>query len=170
MRVELEKKAWILDEIGEVEWFMLSQLPESADFTRSEKARSRILPEVCDDEDVAADWRDYARPELEARFRDEIRVVAADLRRVEELLKKGKSGSQFRLKVPVEHAETWYGVLNQARLILNEDHEVVETEVSLMSGELVPTAIEEQQWLIMVQYRIYGALQEFLLTHLMESP
>jgi hypothetical protein len=169
MRVELGEETWVLDEIGEVEWFMLSQLPDSADFTRSEKGRRRLLPDVSDDEEVASDWRDYVQPDLETRFQDEIRVVASDLARVEELLKKGRPDSQFRLKVPVDHAQTWYSVLNQARLILNEDHEIVETEKSLMSGELIPTAIDEQKWLFMVQYRIYAAVQEFLLNYLMED-
>ncbi len=167
MRVELEEQVWILDEIGEVEWFMLFQLPESADFTRSMKGRRRILPEVVDDEEVAADWREYVQPELETRFQDEIQLVASDLRKAEELGKIGRNGNLYRLKVPVEHAETWYSVLNQARLILNEDHEIARTERGLMAGDELPTAIDEQKWLIMVQYRIYGAIQEFLLTYLM---
>lgn len=167
MRVELEEQVWILDEIGEVEWFMLFQLPECADFSRSAKGRRRILPDVSDDEEVAEDWREYVQPELETRFRDEINLVAADLRKAEELAKKGRAGGLYRLKVPVEHAQTWYSVLNQARLILNEDYEIAQTERGLMTGEELPTAIDEQKWLIMVQYRVYGAIQEFLLTYLM---
>jgi len=169
MRVELEQQAWVLDEIGEVEWFMLFQLPESADFTRSAKGRSRILPEVTDDSEVASDWKEYVQPELETRFLDEIQLVAADLQQAEELAKKGTNGGVYRLRVPIDHTQMWYSVLNQARLILNEDHEIAQTERVLMSGDQLPTAVDEEKWLIMVQYRIYGAIQEFLLTYLMSE-
>jgi len=167
MRVELEEQAWILDEIGEVEWFMLFQLPEAADFRNSAKGRSRILPEVTDDPEVAEDWREYVQPELETRFQDEVRLVASDLQRAEELGKKGKNGAIYRLRVPIENTQTWYSVLNQARLILNEEHEIARTERGLIAGEDLPTSIDEEKWLIMVQYRIYGAIQEFLLSAIM---
>jgi hypothetical protein len=167
MRVELEDQAWVLDEIGEVEWFMLFQLPESADFTRSVKGRHRILPDVADDEEVLADWKEYVQPELETRFQDEVRVVSADLQRAEELSRKGKNGAIYRLRVPIEHTTTWYSVLNQARLILNEEHEIARTERGLMAGDELPTAIDEEKWLVMVQYRVYGAIQEFLLSYVM---
>jgi hypothetical protein len=168
MRAELEEEAWILDEIGDVEWLMLSQLPDAADFSRSEKGRRRLLPDPIDEADAAADWREYVQPELEGRFRDEVRVVGADLGRAEESERKGKGGAILhRLRVPAEHTEIWYRVLNQARLVLNEEHGIAARERSLVLGEASPSSIDEETWLLLVQYRIYGAIQEFLLTHLM---
>ncbi len=173
MRAELEDDEWILDEIGEVEWFMLFQLPESADFTRSEKGRQRLFPDPVEDEAEAdaEDWHEYVRPDMETRFQDEIRMVGADLGRAEEVgAQDTGGGQQYRLRVPADHAGIWYSVLNQARLILNEDHEIARIERGLLGGERLPSSIDEQRWLLLVQYRIYGAIQEFLLTHLMERP
>jgi len=168
MRAELDDEAWILDEIGEVEWLMLSQLPDAADFTRSEKGKLRLLPEPVEELEAAADWREYVQPELEGQFQDEVRVVGADLGQAEESAQKTKAGGNcYRLRVPLEHTEIWYSVLNQARLILNEEHGIAARERGLVQGETSPTSIDEQTWLLMVQYRIYGAIQEFLLTHLM---
>tara|TARA_R110002096_G_scaffold316010_12_gene510388 strand:+ start:16394 stop:16900 length:507 start_codon:yes stop_codon:yes gene_type:complete len=168
MRVSLESDHWMLDEIGDVEWFMLVQLPEAADFNQSEKGKKRILPDPTDDdEEVVADWKEFVQPEIETQFKENLRIVSEDLDQAEEI---DHGGAQLhRIQVPVDHAETWYSVLNQARLILNEEHNIANAEYELFVGEQNPTELGEKRWLLMVQYRVYGAIQEFLLTNLMEG-
>ncbi len=168
MRVSLDSEFWMLDEIGDVEWFMIVQLPETADFTQSQKGRKRILPDPTEeDEEFVADWKDYVQPELETQFKEEIETVSKDLAGAEEYEEDGVV--LHRIQVPNEHAEIWYSVLNQARLILNEEHNIANAEFELFLGEQNPTEMGEKRWLLMVQYRVFGAIQEFLLTSLMEG-
>ena len=167
MRISLGDTHWTLDEIGDVEWFMLIQLPEAADFTRSEKGRRRILPDPTDDEEeIVADWREFVVPELETGFTQAVDTVSHDLDTAEEI--EGDDGKSWRrIVAPIDHGEIWYQVLNQARLIMNEEHELSKVERDLMMGEQTPTEIGEKNWLTLVQYRVYAAIQEFILTNIM---
>ncbi len=168
MHVSLESEFWVLDDIGDVEWFMVVQLPDAADFSQSKNARQRILPEPTDeDPDVVADWKEFIQPDLETQFRQAIDTVSRDLEQAEEYEDEGVL--LHRLAVPVENAETWYTVLNQARLVLNEEHKIADAEKKLFFGEENPSDLGEKRWLLMVQYRVYAAIQEFLLTTLMEG-
>lgn len=170
MHVRLEEDEWILTDIGDVEWFMLMQLPEATDLSRSERGLRRLLPEVTDPEthpEVCEDWKQFVQPELADRFSREIQIVTRDLANAEEVKGRGRA-VHYQLRIPISHAETWYSVLNQARLILNEEHEIAGTERSLLYGSQHPTEIDEQRWLFLVQYRVYAAIQEFLLRELME--
>ncbi|MEM0970582.1 MAG: DUF2017 family protein [Verrucomicrobiota bacterium] len=165
MRVELGPQSWTLREIGDVEWFMLIQLPEAADPSQSERGRKRIFPEITsssEDSQIHQDWKEFVVPELEDQFDQRVKTVTEDLSKAEET--EGADGPLHRLEVPLDHAETWYSVLNQARLILNEEHDITNTEQQLMYGDSAPTEIEERKWLILVQYRVYAAIQEFLLS------
>jgi len=174
MRFTLEEDTFLLHEIGDVEWFMLMQLPNAADFRQSEKGRERLIQAPTADEtaaDFVADWRDYVQPEIETQFTRDIATVAADLRLVESVDDDDPAGGKpmHRLRLPKAHAETWYSVLNQARIILNEDHRIAKTERQLLSGERSPTELGEKKWLVMVQYRVYAQIQEFILSRMMED-
>jgi hypothetical protein len=168
MRGELRRDDWVLTDIGDVEWYMLSQLPQAADASRSERGRRRLFPEVTDSthEEICDDWRQFVQPEIADRFSQEIQTVAEDLQRFEEIKNNRGKETRGRLRIPLAHAEIWYSVLNQARLILNEDHEIAGAEHQLLKGTQHPTEIDEQRWLLLVQYRVYAAIQEFLLTEL----
>ena len=169
MHISLDGKFWTLNDIGDVEWFMLVQLPQAADIRQSEKGRQRLLPDPIQDpgeEEFIVDWKEYVVPELETQFTEDVDTVAADLDQAEEV--ENESGLLHRISVPIDHAEIWYRVLNQARLILNEEHNISKVEESLILGENNPSDMGEKRWLIMVQFRIYAAIQEFLLTELME--
>lgn len=167
MRVSLSGTHWKLDDIGDVEWFMLVQLPEAADFTRSEQGRKRILPDPSDeDSDLVADWREFVVPELETQFTRSVETVAGDLANAEEF-ENDDGATLHRLEIPIDRGETWYQVLNQARLLMNEEHNITGSEQRLILGEDSPSEIDEKKWLLMVQFRIYAAIQEFILTSIM---
>lgn len=171
MHVELNGDDWVLTDIGDVEWFMLVQLPDAADPSRSERGRRRLFPEVTDaaaHPDVCDDWKQFVQPEIADRFSREVQIIAEDLGRAEETKARRGKDLRHRLAVPLSHAETWYSVLNQARLILNEEHEIAGTERQLLSGSRHPSEIDEQKWLLLVQYRVYASIQEFLLRELIE--
>jgi len=167
MRVELEKQAWVLDEIGEVESVHALSTPRIRGLHPfPQRTQSNLAG--CD-----------------RRFRGRRRLERVCPTRVGNPLpgrnqpgwppicnkqrsspKKGKNGGVYRLRVPIDHTEMWYSVLNQARLILNEDHEIARTERGLLSGDQLPTAIDEENGRPWLQYRIYGTIQEFLLAPL----
>ncbi len=169
MRISLDGDHWLLEEIDDVHWFMLMQLTQAADMNQSEKGRKRLLPDVADpeEEEVNADWREYIQPGLETQFTNDLETVSKDLDTAYE--EENDDGKPLHfLEVPIAHAETWYSVLNQARLIINEEYNISETEKKLYMGEQTPSQIEEKKWLVMVQYRVYAIIQEFLLTNIME--
>lgn len=169
MQGELEDGDWILTDIDDVEWFMLVLLPETADASRSQRGRRRLFPDVtdaADHPDVCADWKQFVQPEIEDRFAGEIRTVTQDIETAEEIQNGVEVCRQLRL--PLSHAETWYSVLNQARLILNEEHAIASTERHLLFDSEHPGEIDEERWLLLVQYRVYAAIQEFLLRELIE--
>jgi hypothetical protein len=170
MHGEIRGSEWVLADIGDVEWYMLAHLPEAADASRSQRGHRRLFPEVTDSvhQEVCEDWRQYVQPEIEHQFSHEIQMVCEDMERVEELRKRRGKEVRRQLRVPLSHAETWYSVLNQARLILNEDHAIAGTEHQLLFGSKQPGEIDEQRWLLLVQYRVYAAIQEFLLSELIE--
>lgn len=170
MRGELRGDDWILTDISEVEWYMLAQLPQAANASHSERGLRRLFPDVTDTAhaEICDDWKQFVQPEIAERFSREIQSVAADLQRVEELRARRGKEPLRRLRIPLSQAETWYSVLNQARLILNEDHEIASTEHQLLFGTRHPGEIDEQRWLLLVQFRVYSAIQEFLLSQLIQ--
>ena len=170
MHVHLDDDYWYLEDIGDVEWFMLVQLPQAADFKQSEKGRKRLLPDPTDEEgedEFVVDWKQFVQPDIETQFTRDLELVSADLDEAEER-EDGDGNAVHQLQVPITHAETWYSVLNQARLILNEEYKITSTEQGLMAGLQAPTEIDEEKWLVMVQFRVYAAIQEFLLSNFME--
>ncbi len=172
MRIDLDRQHFYLDQIGDVEWFMLVQLPDAADFRQSPKGYRRLLPDPVQDpgpdDPTTADWKEFIQPDLEAEFTRFLEQVAGDIDAAEELT-DAETGEIFhRVVVPLERAETWYFVLNQARLVMNEEHDVSGIERELFQGQQSPTEIEEKKWLILVQYRVYAAVQEFILSQIME--
>lgn len=172
MRILLNHDSWELEEMRDLEWVMLLQLPQAADHRNSEKGRKRLFPEPTPENDeksqeLTADWKEFVQPELESQFTRDLELVTKDLGNVEEE-EDDEGNVEHFLSVPLKHAETWYSVLNQARLIINEEHDVSTTERKLYMGEQTPSELGEKRWLTMIQYRIYGALQEFILTNIME--
>lgn len=170
MQFQLGENTWALDEMNAVEWALLEELPSAADIGRSEKGRKRILPDPSseDQKEVVADWREFVVPELETEFTRSVDAVAGQISSATE--SEDEDGNPLhRLEVPNEEAETWYRVLNQARLIMNEDHDVIGMERRLFSGEVEPDDVGVEFGRLIVQNHLYARIQEALLTTFMES-
>ncbi|MFT5467081.1 MAG: hypothetical protein ACI8UO_002184 [Verrucomicrobiales bacterium] len=169
MRISIGDEQWSLNEIGPAEWTMLNELPGMADFNRSEKGRKRILPDPTgeDETDLVADWREFVVPELESQFTDSIAKVAHAIGMAEEY-EEEEIGILRRVDVSKEDAEVWYQVLNQARLIMNEDHDLSRVEQEFFSGETEPTELSEEAMRLIMRNRFFAAIQEMILTSMME--
>ena len=123
---------------------------------------------------------------------DEARlIVAKDLERAQRF--ESVSGSEgveesggqifYSLEVSGEHVEQWSSTLNQARLLMNEVHELAESERQLAENLLDLPGMDEgaddgegrsreakayPKWLLLAQYGFYSAAQSFLIDYLMD--
>lgn len=206
MRMVLSQEGWIFDGLTELEWLFLQRLPTLVDeLGADDEARLRLYPDPVrekdtevpepigsrDDADLIGDWKNYVRPELESLFNEACKVVAKDLQQAQrfESVSEGggvdESGGMvfYSLEVSGEHVEQWNSALNQARILMNEVHELAESERKLTEGLMdIPGAEEESgdgegrtrqakahpKWLLLAQYGFYGAAQSFLIDYLME--
>ena len=118
---------WQIQDMGEIEFLMLSKLKEAVDPGDSQAAKDRLYPSplgrpaMADDEDeIIEDWESLIHPDLESQFKKSVDVVLADLDRIERERVDGEV--EYFLVVPKKHADDWVSALNQARLILHEKH------------------------------------------------
>jgi len=210
MRMVLSQTGWIFDGLTELEWLFLQRLPILVDeLGADEGARLRLFPDPVrekereapeptdpsDDEDgknLIGDWKKYVKPELETLFDEARHLVAKDLEGAERFVEEGGDderpedlGEQvyYSLEVSGEHVEQWNSTLNQARLLMNEVHDLAESERMLAEGVMDLAGQEQEsddeggrsrqakaypQWLLLAQYGFYGAVQSFLIERLMD--
>lgn len=98
---------------------LLRALPATTDpDSLSDAAEARLFPEPTNSEslqDLRDDWKAFVEPGLHELFRSASDIVSADLKGMEE------SGDTFTLTIPMNHADAWLNLLNQARLVLAAD-------------------------------------------------
>lgn len=122
------------------------------------------------EDELISDWQDHVLPDLRRDFARQIDCVADDLSRVRRepepppaaptaLRESGwdedededeheddhdqeqdPPGAKYTLVIPLDHAEAWYGALNQARLVMQERYhfpevETLESIVTLLASE-----------------------------------
>ena len=191
MRFQLLSDSWTLDVLTPTEWELVSELPDIASGELfSEKARERlypspISPEVLVDEEMASqseDWDEYVRPDLEDSFSQARELVDADLQKASliepsEFLSpeqieewQGDFPQLRRVSVPIDHTESWYSALNQARILLNEEHDVAESgDRLLLRAELAgdPAELDHDRILLLTQYELFSAIQMMLIENVM---
>ncbi len=114
-------------------------------------------PQNVTDEELVDDWQEFVMPDLRQEFNRQLDCVANDLSqaqrestpsplhddslREDEDEDEGESEEEFEdedaatspaatyeLIIPFDHIESWYGALNQARLVMQERYEFPETE------------------------------------------
>jgi hypothetical protein len=207
MRMVLSQQGWIFDGLTELEWLFLQRLPILVDeLGADEDARLRLFPDPVrekeeearegsgtdddkESENLIGDWNKYVRPELETMFDEARHRVVKDLEKAQqfevEVETGGELGGQvfYSLEVSSEHVEQWHSTLNQARLLMNEVHELAESERQLAEGVMDLPGVDEgldgeeglsrqakayPKWLLLAQYGFYGAVQSFLIEYLME--
>lgn len=191
MRFLLQSDSWILDVLTPTEWELIAELPSiAAGETFSEKTRNRLFPspispEVLVDEEMATqaeDWDEYVRPDLEDSFSQDRDTVDRDLLEAElvaptEFLSpeqiaewNGEFPQLRRLTVPKEHTDSWYSALNQARILMNEEYQVAESEDRLLlysesPGD--PAELDQERILLLAQYELFSVIQVMLVDRVM---
>lgn len=133
---------------------LMRQIP--GPFEQDVKAvEERLFPAPSRDpaeDGLREDWKAHVEPELHTIFLSARQVVEADLRG----FKEEEDG--FALEFPAGHAESWLNALNQARIVLAEQHGMDEAELS----RPVPIAILNERDLARFQIHFYAALQQWL--------
>lgn len=193
MRFLLTEEFWVLDHLNPAEWHFLSELPGTAAGEWADRqAQDRLYPlplaedELLDEEsfDQVEDWNELVRPELEGAFRQARETVETDLAGVmevpqeeavdpdevddEDLIEFAAHAAELkRVVVPLEHAEPWYSTLNQARLLLNEVHNLADSDDRFLLRESDPE-IEPRRAMLLAQYEIYSAIQSILVENVMQ--
>jgi hypothetical protein len=136
------------------DWEVLRGLPRDA--TLPSRDLAERLGELLGPEAGGEDWQEYVVPDLHAHFSAEIETVSAAIHRAAALAGNGKG----HLSIQPDKAATWYGVLNQARLALEETHRFGPEE-NLQPKMLTPAARSAY-----LRSRFYQSLQSVLLRHL----
>jgi len=190
MRFLLTEECWVLDALNAAEWHFICELPEIASGKGlSEGITERLYPSpLADDELVDEnsfthldDWNDFVKPDLEEGFQTSRKTVEEDLKRVtrieieEEVDEEDEDtdlpvhfeGDLRRLVVQIDHTEDWYSTLNQARLLLNEDHNLAEDQERLMMMMGMESDLPPEKALVMAQYEMYSAIQSILVENVM---
>lgn len=111
------------------------------------------LRQVMRDSEAQADWEEFVLPELRTTFEHQ-------LERIDRSLRGTVAGEGVPVFIDREHAEAWYGGLNQARLVLEEHHGLAEADPE----ELEPAA--RSAW---YRSQFYLQLQSLLLQFLMRD-
>lgn len=202
MKFILTDTSWILDELDPIEWTFLDRIPEMASGDNlPPEQRRRLLPDPIDvpaserekHEEFLQDWDDYVRPELESSFGDARDQVSRDLAMAaiqapavetdpdepsdedvafaDEFIAR-KGATPLRVEVGRDDSEAWYSALNQARLLMNEVHDLAEAMERFRwpeeGGNDHP--FDGAQVLLMAQYEFYTALQSVLIEVMSRGP
>lgn len=189
MRFILTPQAWILADLEPVEWNFLERLPHLAsgeDF--SADCRRRLLPDPIDVpasqrgeyEGFLEDWAEYVKPDLEGAFASSRDRVVSDLdfarSRLEEMLRDAETpgeipGHPTVVAISRESADDWYSTLNQARLLMNEAHDLADAIERVRSPETSKKGRKPDaaRLILLMQYEFYTALQSILIETILRA-
>lgn len=107
--------------------------------------RDRLLPTPSSLETINRDWRELVAPGLEALWRTNYELMAADL---EQLEKDPAHPDIWRTVFPANHAAAWLSALNQARLVMASRWDITETDMNRPAEDLKPTERDHDIFLI----------------------
>ena len=128
--------AWGFAVLAEHEAKLRESVPTAADPAGGAGAEQRLYQPPLDDpseedEPFLDDWEEFVSAEFRGEFAAAVAVVGEDLKQLkqpaeaaEEMLEseldneREERGIVYSLEIPVEHAESWFSALNQARLVL----------------------------------------------------
>lgn len=133
---------------------LLCGLPAAGDPGEHPGARERIFSTpsgTAKEAEFREDWRAYVQPDLAHLFASARETVEEDLATLRAELDKLDSGTGrgvdeeqatlVSLAIPRKHLEAWLSALNQARLVLAEQHGIGEKEINVRLEKLA----EEQR-------------------------
>lgn len=119
------------------------------------EAEARLYPDPVEgaaEPGLREDWKCLVYPDLHAAFLEARAVVQADLRTAKE------TDDGFEFHIPPRHVDAWMSALNQARLVLAAENHFEESDLAADA----PAAIGGPRELALLQMRLYGFLQEWL--------
>lgn len=194
MRFVLTETDWVLDSLfpGEWEWIRILPRLAAGEGLRPDSFErlfpSPLASEVLLDESAFTqieDWDELIRPELDEGFHRDRAIVEEDLNRSESLtledyaeddpVREELEEADFpddlpamhRVLVPHEHTEAWYSTLNQARLLMNEEYGIADSDERLLVKTLGPSSVNEDRILLIAQYELYSVIQSILVENVM---
>lgn len=189
MKFILAEESWILDELSPTEWQLISEIPLIASGEHfTEQTRERLFPsplanDMLADEDTMAqleDWEELIKPDLIEVFEASRDAVQNDLDNVQVVPLKSLLPPEeadldlpfeeiYRLEIKIENTEQWYSALNQARLLLNEEYDLADSNDRMRIQMEGPGAVDENRLLLLAQYEIYCVIQNILVENIMEQ-
>lgn len=136
---------------NEQDWALL--LCIIADIQNDQYDLANRLSHLVDRED---EWQEFVTPELREGFHEQLTVVARALKKADD-----ECEDEIReVFVNRSDADAWYGTLNQARLALEEKHELSKIEmetISTMSLSRQLAYVRDRRYL-MLQYELLSTL------------
>ncbi|MBP9224337.1 MAG: hypothetical protein KBF76_10740 [Verrucomicrobiales bacterium] len=172
---------------------------EFQDSTRDRLFPSPLAPDVVADANTIEqieDWDELIRPELEETFASARHIVEEDLKRfrqmpaadlateihfhgeVEEYDDEFREEMEFipsdetdfyRVEVPLEHTEAWYSTLNQARILMNEEFNIANSEERFIARSGGIEGLDEVLMVLIAQYELYSVVQSILVENIMSD-
>ena len=197
MRFSQKESSWILDQLHPAEWHFLCELPEIASGRGFDEAsRQRLLPDPLNlpmeekekEAEFLSDWEEFVKPDLELAFRSAREKVEADLETVsvgdppdislpedadesqKEALSELLSMNWRRIEVGIEDSDAWYSTLNQARILLNEVHDLAEDDSRFLNAMVREddSEMDENKAMLLAQYEFYSVIQSILIDQVMD--
>jgi len=72
-----------------------------------------------------------------------------------------------RLRVPLDHTEAWYSVLNQARILMNEEFDLAQSDDRLLLQSQSEENVDQERLILLAQYELYSVIQSILVENVM---
>ena len=174
MHFALSEKSWILEEIGAVEFQLLSDIPKAADPGDSESAQDRLFPPPIrnpgsDEAEFLREWNAYVTDDLITQFSQDLATLSSDLRRAEVVGEDEDGDPIRRLEVPVSHAQQWFSSLNQARLVMGDVHDLYDDDGSVRPRENEAFSDFHHRWRVYDRSNFYAIIQEWLISRILDQ-
>jgi hypothetical protein len=118
--------------------------------------RKRLLTDPSNNAAINRDWSEFVVPELEALWKANHELMAADLTRMET---DPDQPERTRITFPENHVAAWISAINQARLALGARWNVTEADMNRPLRKLGSNPREHD---ILLIHLLANALQVFI--------
>ena len=156
MNIELLPEEGLrLSEVSRDHFQLFLHLPLHADPSGCESAVDRLAqkpvddPQNDEDDEINIDWSDHVLPDLQNEFAQQLDTVNLDLKAATQSESEDAEGPVFSFVIPFNHADHWFGALNQARLVMQEryrfpENETEETMTRFLTEETIKPYLIDQ--------------------------
>ncbi len=138
--------------------WVLARVPALLAGDQPPAVRERLLPNPSNNAEINRDWRELVVPELEALWKVNYELMAADLARLEA---DPDQSDRARITFPENHAAAWISAINQARLALGARWNVTGAD---MNRPLRKPGSDPREHDILLIHLLASALQLFIET------